>query len=308
MSISVVIPVRNRPAAVLRALASVQAQTSPVDQILVIDDASTDETPAQVQRAAQHDPRIELVSLKTKGGAGNARNVGVARSRGDWIAFLDSDDEWRPRKLERQLAALRDAPGAIASFTGIRYVTEDGDTKDEALDEQLPSPHLRRLNFLGSTSSALVRRSDLVRAGGFDPSLPSCQDWDLWLRLTELGTFALVAEPLLIYAKSQVGRISSNASQVLAGHEVVFARALAGVSDRRERRAIESYHLARLAQVHLWDLDRPKEAQRLALKALRHRPSRLALQLWIASTITAAKAFQRAKRTLRPAKQALKNS
>ena len=157
MHSSAIIPVRNRASLVSRSIASIQLQTHPLDEIIVIDDGSSDGTPDVVTRLSRDDSRIRLVALAVGQGASTARNVGINLSQGDWICFLDSDDAWLPEKHDLQSRALTKNLSAIACFTGIRYQHRDHDDDVDAFD---PSPaELRRGNNLGSISTAMVRRN-----------------------------------------------------------------------------------------------------------------------------------------------------
>lgn len=250
--ITVVIPTYNRAALLEQAIASVQAQTEPVGAIIVVDDGSTDDSRERVAALARRDDRIRLLS-QANAGANVARNAGIAAATTPLIAFLDSDDRWTPEKMARQLAAWRSRPEAVASFTGILAV--DGERAlfrydipaDPSLDD------LRRHNALGTTSAALVRADVLREAGGFDPTLPSCQDWDLWLRLRRAGPFAIAQDDLVLYEEGGHDRITGSPAKALAGHRRVFARALQGVTGRRDRRRLRASHaevLSRLLSRH----------------------------------------------------------
>ena len=278
MTTTVIIPVRNRPVLVAQAIASLQAQTLAVDEILVIDDASTDETRTVVQALAAEDPRIRLVALDKNGGASAARNVGLQQTRCDWVAFLDSDDSWMPEKHELQSQALAANPQAVGCFTGIRYQFADH-YKDESPPAQVTLAMVRGINYLGSTSTAMVRRSTLMAVGGFDATLPSCQDWDLWLKLGRIGPFQIIQKPLISYSQADPKRISRNTTAVLAGHQTVFALALSDVTDPREARRIKASHQMRVAQIFLWDFDAPGKAAAAALRSLAIRPTRYGLNL-----------------------------
>ena len=200
--VSVVIPVNNRAHLLGRAIQSVVAQSFPDFELIVIDDGSTDDPEAVA--TAFSDPRIRFLRLPGHFGAARARNDGVRASRGRWIAFLDSDDEWLPAKLERQLDRLLCAsdPGAIVvyclsyyndHFTGQINVTPTSLHEGDVFD------HLLRGWVLPTTSVALIDRSALLAVGGFTEALPSRQDYDLWLKLAEAGNcFIGVADALVI--------------------------------------------------------------------------------------------------------------
>lgn len=247
--VTVVIPTYNRADLIGKSIASVQAQTEPVAAIVVVDDGSTDDTRTLIARHAVADPRITLVE-QVNAGANVARNNGVGHAGTALIAFLDSDDRWKPEKIARQLAAWQLRPDAVASFTGILAV--DGDRQlyhydipaDPTLDE------LRRHNVLGTTSAALVRTDVLRRVGGFDPTLPSCQDWDLWLRLRRAGPFAVVTDSLVLYEDGPHDRITGNPVKAIAGHHAVFAKALADVTGWRARARIRAAHAEVLTRLY----------------------------------------------------------
>ena len=268
-----VIPVRNRPVLVVDAITSIQRQTRPVDDIVVVDDGSTDATPEIVTRLAHHDSRIRLFILEKNIGASAARNFGINVSHSDYICFLDSDDQWLPDKIELQFRLLKSVPGAVASFTGIRY--QWGDTKrDVSPPVDVTLEKLRKNNCLGSTSTAIVWREALLQVGGFDPDLPSCQDWDLWIKLRRVGKFSIVPQPLVIFNQSAGNRISKNRTGVLDGHARMFTRALEGVSNRKERRVIAAFHQLRLTQIYYWDFEDLAGATIAVIKSMMLHPTR----------------------------------
>jgi glycosyltransferase involved in cell wall biosynthesis len=216
--VSVVIPVFNRPGAVRRAIQSVLTQTVHDVEILVVDDASTDDTPAAV--LAFEDPRIRLVRHDRKCGGSAARNTGIRASSAPYVAFLDSDDQWLPAKLERQLEVFERSSERLALvYTGAEWVFGDG-----SVSYRIPRPQIdlaRALlteNVIGETSLGIVRRSALDAIGGFDESLPSCQDMDLWLRICERFQADVVPEALVRVTKgNDGGRISTNVASATRG-------------------------------------------------------------------------------------------
>ena len=188
-TVSVVIPTHNRAAIVERSLRSVLAQTTPPIEILVVDDASTDGTAARLEGCAHE--AVRVLRLAERVGGGRARNVGIEAARGDWVAFLDSDDEWRPTKLERQLARLDAPDGAGLDVVYCRKVMHDHLGGRELLvatalcEGDVLLPLLSGWEI--STSQVMVTRAALGQVGGFDPTLPGSQDYDLWLRLAAGG-------------------------------------------------------------------------------------------------------------------------
>jgi glycosyltransferase involved in cell wall biosynthesis len=198
-AVTVIMPTRNRAAITPRAIESVIAQTWSDWELIIIDDASTDATPDMIARYAEGDVRIRSLRVDSAGGAASARNRGIAAARGDYIAFIDDDDEWLAPKLERQIAAFTAAP--TIGVTHGPFIEVDPESRERIVGEfQAPNgvalPTLLRGNQLGH-STVMVRRSVLQAAGAFDDRLPRLQDWDLWIRLAMITRFAHVPEPLV---------------------------------------------------------------------------------------------------------------
>jgi glycosyltransferase involved in cell wall biosynthesis len=262
-----IIPVRNRTSLVVKAIASVQKQTCPLDEIVVVDDGSIDSTPDVVRRLSLEDSSIRLIQLPESAGASAARNVGVNSTQCDWITFLDSDDQWLSQKHKLQKNALANHPQAVASFTGIRYQYKDGHI-DVPAPSDITLQALRKRNYLGTTSTAMIQREALMQVGGFDPTLPSCQDWDVWVKLRRIGSFAIVPQPLALFNQTEPVRISRNKEAVFAGHRQLFARILNDVADREERRVVAAHHQVRLTQIYLSDFGQPVAAIATAVRSL----------------------------------------
>jgi len=216
--VSVVIPVFNRAVAVRRAIESVLVQTLQDFEIVVVDDGSTDTTAASVAAFADH--RIKLIRHDRNRGGSAARNTGIQSSSAPYIAFLDSDDEWLPTKLERQLEAFdRSSKRLALVYTGAERVFDDGSVSCRIPLRELDLARaLLTENVVGETSVGMVRRSALDLIGGFDESLPSCQDMDLWLRICQRFDADIVPEPLVRVTKADdSGRITNNVSHALLG-------------------------------------------------------------------------------------------
>jgi glycosyltransferase involved in cell wall biosynthesis len=226
--ISVIIPVFNRRGEVLRAIASALAQTLPPDEILVVDDASTDGTADVV--AALQDRRIKLLRHARNRGAAAARNTGIEGAEGDWIALLDSDDEWDTRKLAVQLAALRNAPAdMVASVTG--YVIHDYRTGEQR--SLRPTPRDASLDALaagcplGVGSTLLARRQVFSEIGLLDPDLPRLEDWDWLMRYLPAHRLGVLSETLSIVHKGSdpsVARVTAALARIRDKHRAAWYR------------------------------------------------------------------------------------
>ena len=194
--ISVVIPVYNRELTIRRAIDSVLAQELHPDEIIVVDDGSTDPTPEILK---SYDHKIQIVRQENKG-VSAARNRGVETAAGKWIAFLDSDDEWTPDKLQKQLACYRLHPNMRILQTeerwirnnmrvnpGKKYSKKSGNIFKNCLKTCIVGP-----------STVMCERSLLMEMGGFDEKLPVCEDYDLWIRIAAKYAIPLLPEALTI--------------------------------------------------------------------------------------------------------------
>jgi glycosyltransferase involved in cell wall biosynthesis len=197
--VSVVIPVFNGERTIAATLASVLVQTHRELEVIVVDDGSTDATLQIVAEAG--DERVRIVR-QARRGVSSSRNRGVAEARGEYVAFIDADDLWTAGKLESQVAALRENPAAAVAYCWTDYVDPDGRAvgRAERVTHQgwVRQALLRRF-FLESASNAMVRRSALLAAGGFDERRSRGEDWDLFLRIAEVHPFVLVREVGLLY-------------------------------------------------------------------------------------------------------------
>jgi glycosyltransferase involved in cell wall biosynthesis len=199
-TVSVVIPTYNRAHLIGRSIRSVLSQTYQDFEIIVVDDASTDNT-EEVLRSLGNE-RIRYIRQEQNKGANAARNTGIKAGRGKYIAFQDSDDIWLPDKLEKQMNVFKTAlPNVGVVYTGcirvfgnnIYYFPSSQITKkDGDIHQQL----LIR-NFVG-TQSIMAPREYLEKVGMFDENFPRLQDWELVIRLSKYYKFKFIDEPLLI--------------------------------------------------------------------------------------------------------------
>lgn len=244
-SVSIVITTYNRPQFLKRAVQSA-LQAGPDLEVIVVDDCSTDETPDVCAELAD----VRYIRLTTNQGLAHARNVGVAESSSEFIAFLDDDDLRLPDSLEKQLCkmmtderiALCYARALIGDArrqlpTGEIYPSEcpQGDIFWELLENNfIPMP------------TVLVRKSALLELGGFNTALPLVEDWDMWLRISESFMVAAVEEPVAIHRKADAdsNQMSSNSSalckQAIHVQQMALARTRARTAVSTKRRHVRS--------------------------------------------------------------------
>ena len=195
-SISVIIPTYNRTKKLQRALASVFAQTRKLDEVIVVDDGSTDDTHAQV---VKYYPQVTYLHQQNAG-VSAARNLGIMQAKGDWIALLDSDDQWLPMKLEKQLAVIEDDTSIKIIHTNetwIRNAKQVNQMDKHKKQGGWIFKHCLPLCVI-SPSSVMLHRSVLDDVGLFDESLPACEDYDLWLRVCAKYQVHYLEEPLIM--------------------------------------------------------------------------------------------------------------
>ena len=214
MNVSVVIPAYNAEQTVRRTIDSVLGQTSPAHEIIVVDDGSTDDTIGVLRSYGDRIIAIE----QQNAGASVARNNGIAASTGEWIAFLDADDEWLPDKLQRQTEHLARMPELRWTFSNFYVKTDASQALEQKHERHNISKAVRRPEVVESyfrallggitawTGSIIVHRSVFDTVGMFEPGIKRAQDNDLWFRIAyRYPTAGYLSEPSAIYHKDTPG-------------------------------------------------------------------------------------------------------
>jgi len=220
--ISVVIPVYNRPVQILRSVQSVLDQKYDNFECIVVDDGSTDETPSVLQSFGK---KIRVITTENRG-VSAARNIGVEKSFGDFIAFLDSDDEWKPLKLKNQVEHLLANNWQITQTDEIwirngkflnkkmKHTKPEGDIFEKSLELCCVTP-----------SAVLLEKELLQKYGGFDESLPACEDFDLWIRMSINEKFGLLNEKLVVKYGGHIDQLSATPTldkyRILSLHKII---------------------------------------------------------------------------------------
>lgn len=204
--VSVIIPTHNRRALVCGAVASALAQRDVAAEVIVVDDGSTDGTAAAL---AVFGGRIRYQRQPPRG-VSAARNAGARLAAGVWLAFLDSDDLWRPDKLARQLAYHARTPALRASQTGEIWI-RNGVRVNPCRHHRKPDGDIFASSVarcVVSPSAVLLQRELFASLGGFDEGLPVCEDYELWLRLGLRELVGLLDAPLVIKRGGHADQLS----------------------------------------------------------------------------------------------------
>ena len=247
--VTVVVPTRNRRQLLLRTLGTVLSQESVDVEVVVVDEGSSDRTGEELVRL--DNPRVSVVRHDPPRGVAAARNAGMARARGPWVAFLDDDDLWAPRKLRSQLDAMEADGEARWSCVGCVVVDRHLgllEAEEPPTEREIADPALAYNMIPGGGSGVVASRELMETTGGFDPALRNLADWDMWARLAQHSPLASVARPLMAYL-----RHDASLSHSIAGTEAELDHVLSKHAELRRRRGVDvsrGWWLSWIAEMH----------------------------------------------------------
>jgi glycosyltransferase involved in cell wall biosynthesis len=230
--ISCVVPTYNRSDLLILSLESIRRQSYRPVEIVVVDDGSMDDTLSVVRKWAKQysDPKAFVIrwANQTNQGANAARNRGVEEAHGEFIAFLDSDDQWLPQKLEKQISIFQSNTDIGGVYCGMRNVDLITGEKEKLSPRAYPEGDLLRQLLIHdvteATSAWIVRKECFENVGKFDISLPARQDWDMWIRLSEKYRIGCVSEILVELGNHPGERVRSNAHREIDAHQIIFQK------------------------------------------------------------------------------------
>lgn len=233
--VSVILPTYNRSTFISQAIHSVLAQGDQLGELIIIDDGSTDDTTTLITKRFNRD---DIVYRKTTNrGPASARNLGVEMARYPYLAFIDSDDRWQPGKITKQMLAMHENPRFDISHTDEIWYRLGQHLNKKSIHKPRHGyifPHCLQLCAVGM-STVIMKKELFLQSGGFDESLPCCEDYDLWLRLSWQHDFLLVPQALTI---KEGGRPDQLSWQYRVGMDKYRIQALENL--------IENYPLAEL--------------------------------------------------------------
>lgn len=282
--VTVVVPCYNREATVEAAIRSVLDQTHGALDVIAVDDGSTDGTLAALR--AIDDPRLQVIENTGIKGASGARNLGARRALGDWIAFQDSDDIWKPEKLERQVAKIA-AGDWVAVYCAMEIVEGEGATKKRvgvipadrsfSLEGDL-RPGLALTSVI-STQTMMIRNDVFQTVGGFDTVFTALIDWELMLRVAEHGDVGFV-DDILVEQRLSDNSITRSAEKRLTAQEQILSKHHSLLS--RFPKALAKHHF-RIAGAHrrFGNLEAAKAHLRNARSLAPLEPKYQILPLWL---------------------------
>jgi glycosyltransferase involved in cell wall biosynthesis len=289
--ISVIIPTCDRAGFVARAVKSVGAQSLRDLEIIVVDDGSRDNTAAVID--SLNEPGLVYLRHDQRLGGAAARNTGILHSTGEYVAFLDDDDEWYPEKLARQMDVMLASPPEVGGvYTGY-FIVERSNAKIRG--QVVPTERgdlyeaLLAGNCIGGTSSVLLRRACFEEIGLFDERLPSFQDYDLWLRIARKFHFEYVREPMLKYFVHD-DKIWTNSEALLQGLKLMLRKHGHSAAFRRK---CSVYYLS--LGVELCERNRLGAGRDALVSAARLNPLAIESYLYLGLALLGSENFRRAR-------------
>ena len=245
--VSVLVPAYNAMKYLPETISSVLDQTYQDFEIIIVNDGSSDGIEAWAKQLV--DSRIKFISQSNQGLA-NARNTGLSKAQGEYIAFMDADDLWLPTKLEKQVQILDNDRNIGLVYTWIAIIDENGNLQGKVRKNRVQGNVWLKLtthNIVECGSVALVRSECFGKVGLFDESLPfSCsEDWDMWLRIAAYYSFGLVKEPLVHYRKHS-NNLSSRWQVMDESFQIVLKKAFDSAPESLQNHKSKSYASGKL--------------------------------------------------------------
>jgi glycosyltransferase involved in cell wall biosynthesis len=289
--VSVIIPTYNRARFLGGAIRSVFAQSFKDVEVIVVDDCGSDDTEAVIKGLPK--ATIRYFRHGERRGGAAARNTGITESSGEFIAFLDDDDEWYPEKLARQMQIMLASPAEVgAVHTGYFIVDRgNGQIRGQMVPTERGDLYEKLLagNCIGGTSSMLMRRSCFEKIGLFDERLPSFQDYDLWLRAARKYHFECIREPMLKYFV-HADKIWTNSHALIQGLELMLEKYGHAPAFRRK---CATYYLG--LGVQYCDGSQCDAGRKALLRAARLNPLAVEPYIYLGLSMLGGENFRRAR-------------
>ena len=234
--VSAIVPLFNGEQFISESIESLLSQTCPIDEIIVIDDKSTDQGLKKVQKLAEANQTIKLLRNSSNKGSSHCRNIGIKESSGDYVLFLDQDDYLCANFNDEVRNYLRKQQSneIVGIHTSYFIIDENGDNSTEYSDKQIQPDEFLGYQFVRnrilSNSGAVIKKNVFEKAGLYDESLKFSQDWDLWLRIGRIGTFCYLNKALTFirrHSKNTSARIDgflTDEKRILEKYDLEFIK------------------------------------------------------------------------------------
>ena len=275
--VSIVIPTYNSEKFIDRTIKSVLNQTFQNFELIIVDDCSVDNTRKMIREFQKQDDRIKLIALEKNSGApAHPKNVGIKNAKGEYIAFLDHDDEWLPEKLERQIELFKNSLKKNLGFVGCNIMRIDLDNRKSSLYKISKTKNglgdILKDCFVFTSSSVVVARGIFKDVGFFDENFKTSDDWDMWIRIIKAGyAFDFVPNFLLRYYVHR-DSIGGSATYLVRNRDLII---LMSKYKNLYKKYIHAYdeQLRRIGHFYLL-ADRRTEARSYIKEAIKQDPFR----------------------------------
>lgn len=272
MLVSVIMPAYNAEKYIAAALDSIFTQTHKYLEVIVVNDGSTDTTAdILAEYKLRYGEKLVVIHQKNQGQV-VAKNNGLKVSGGALLAFLDSDDLWAPGKIEEQVKLITSEPRIGLCYTEATLIDQNGEEFDyRQVDETYQGKCFEKLIMRNNitASSVMIKRECLDKVGYFDETLRTCENWDLWLRISIFYELAYIRLPLAFY-RVHGGHMSGNLDKMRAGKLAVVKKNQGNLSDNLYREALFGFHIG-YARDYLWQCQVGK-ARRDLIGAMKLKP------------------------------------
>ena len=290
--VSIIIPTYNRANLLSRAIKSVLNQTFKDFELIIVDDGSTDNTKGVVEEFQKKDSRIKYIWQENSGAPAKPKNTGIRQARGEYVAFLDDDDEWFPKKLEKQIELFEDNIG----FVGCNILIVDQISqllKKFKMPEYPYKIFFEKLlggDFTFTSSIVVVKREVLDEFGFFDENLKFGDDWDLWLRISKKYRFAFVPDFLVKYYIHQGSTTPHlHPEKEAKEFEYIFSKYQ---KDYRRYPVIYSMHLRKLASRYCAS-GKLNKGRKYYVKSIKLNPLNLKSYLYLLLSFLGERTFRK---------------
>jgi glycosyltransferase involved in cell wall biosynthesis len=287
-TVSVVIPTYNRAHLIGKAIQSVFNQSYQDFEIIIVDDGSTDNTEEIVKKF--NDFRINYFFHKFNQGISAARNTGIKACQGKYIAFLDSDDEWLPEKLDKQMKIFEDESLEVGViYTGNYYIDEKS---KEIKKVNIPKKKgyiyedLLKAEVGLNVSTVLVRKECFKKVGLFDKRIPTHEDLDMWIRIAKYYNFRYVKD-LLVVSWTHLNQVTNNSEALIEGVKRIQTKYGKELRKRPYSYSIRYFNLGN----KLCHLGKTREGQKYFIKAISIYPFCIKYYIYMCSSLFGSKCF-----------------